>query len=73
MRKLFAILIFLAGCATAQPPAVNVRDGKGYCPICHEWHEEAQMRYALEHAGKTYRFCDINCRVAFERTPEEFR
>ena len=50
MKKLMCVLVFLAGCATAQPPAVNVRDGRGYCPLCHEWHEDAQMRWPAEHA-----------------------
>lgn len=72
MKKLLLVLIFLAGCVTAQPPAVNVRDGRGYCPLCHEWHEDAQMRWPAEHAGKTYRFCDPNCKAAFERNPEKF-
>ena len=72
MKKLLAILVFLVGCATAQPPAVNVRDGRGYCPLCHEWHEDAQMRWPMEHAGKTFRFCDPNCRAAFEKNPDKF-
>lgn len=72
MRRLLFILIFLAGCATAQPPAVNVRDGRGYCAICHEWHEDAAMRWPLEYQGKRYRFCDPNCRAAFERNPDKF-
>jgi len=72
MKKLMLVLVFLAGCATALPPATNVRDGKGYCPLCHEWHPEAQMRWPLENAGKTFRFCDPNCRAAFEKNPEKF-
>jgi len=72
MKKWLWILVFLAGCVTAQPPAANVRDGKGYCPICREWHEDAQMRWPIELGGKTFRFCDPNCRVAFERNPEKF-
>jgi len=72
MKNLMLVLIFLAGCATAQPPAVNVRDGKGYCPICHEWHEDAQMRWPIDYLGKTFRFCDPNCRAAFEKTPDKF-
>lgn len=72
MKKLMLVLVFLAGCATAQPPAVNVRDGRGYCPLCIEWHEDAQMPWALEHAGKTYRFCDPNCRAAFAKNPEKY-
>jgi YHS domain-containing protein len=73
MRVLLAttLLLFL-GCATAQPPAVNVRDGRGYCPICHEWHDDAQMSWPITHEGKVYRFCDPNCRAAFEKNPEKF-
>jgi len=72
MKKWLFVLVFLAGCATSQPAAVNVRDGRGYCPICHEWHEDAQMRWPVEHDGKCYRFCDPNCRAAFEKNPDKF-
>jgi YHS domain-containing protein len=30
------------------------------------------MRWPVEHAGRTYRFCDPNCRAAFESNPEKF-
>jgi YHS domain-containing protein len=73
MKKLMFVLVFLAGCATAtQPPAVNVRDGRGYCPLCVEWHEDGQMRWPTEYAGRTYRFCDPNCRAAFVKNPEKY-
>jgi YHS domain-containing protein len=72
VRTLLLVLIFLAGCATAQPPAANVRNGRGYCAQCHEWHDDAEMRWPIEHRGKVYRFCDPNCRAAFERDPEKF-
>jgi len=72
MKKLMLILVFLAGCATAMPPAVNVRDGRGYCAICREWHDDDQMRWPIDHAGKTYRFCDPNCREAFSKNPDRF-
>ena len=72
MRAWVWVLVFLAGCATVQPPAVNVRDGRGYCALCHEWHDDAQMRWPVEYKGKVFRFCDPNCRAAFERTPEKF-
>lgn len=72
MIKWILMLGLMAGCATPQPPAVNVRDGMGYCPLCREWHEDAQMRWPVEHAGKMYRFCDPNCRAAFERDPGKF-
>jgi len=72
MRKLLWILIFAAGCASPQPPAVNVHDGRGYCALCREWHDEAQMKWPIEYKGRTYRFCDPNCRAAFEKTPEKF-
>jgi YHS domain-containing protein len=72
MKKLSLALIFLAGCATAQPAAVNVRDGKGYCAICRDWHEDVQMQWPVEYQGKTFRFCDPNCREAFLRNPEKY-
>lgn len=72
LRKWLWILVLVAGCATAQPPAVNVRDGRGYCALCHEWHSEDQMKWPTEYQGKTYRFCDPNCREAFLRNPEKF-
>lgn len=69
---MFSLLLF-AGCATtAQPEAVNVRDGRGYCAICHEWHEDSQMRWPIEYQGKMYRFCDPNCRAAFLKSPEKY-
>ena len=72
MKKFLLVLLFLAGCATAQPPAVNVRDGRGYCPICHESHPDAQMRWPVEHEGRCYRFCDPNCQAAFVKNPGKF-
>ena len=73
MRLLLATsLLFLLGCATALPPAANVRDGRGYCPICQDWHAEAQMSWPIEHEGKIFRFCDPNCRATFEKNPEKF-
>ena len=67
----FSLLLF-AGCATVQSPAVNVRDGRGYCAICHDSHAADQMRWPIEYQGKSYRFCDPNCRAAFEKNPEKF-
>jgi len=72
MKTWLWVLVFLAGCAASQPAAVNVRDGRGYCPLCHEWHDDDQMRWPAEHAGKCYRFCDPNCRAAFVKDPEKF-
>ncbi|HLY12673.1 MAG TPA: hypothetical protein VKW04_25435 [Planctomycetota bacterium] len=72
MKKWMLALVFLAGCATAQPPAVNVREGRGYCPLCHEWHDDAQMKWPVEHDGKIFRFCDPNCRAAFVKDPDRF-
>ena len=73
MRLLLAFgLLLFAGCATSLPPAVNVRDGRGYCAICHDSHAEDQMRWPIEYQGKSYRFCDPNCRAAFEKNPEKF-
>jgi YHS domain-containing protein len=71
MKRWLFVLVFLAGCATALPPAVNVRDGRGYCPLCHEWHDDAQMPWSADYEGKTYRFCDPNCRAAFLKSPEK--
>ena len=73
MRLMLAFgLLLFAGCATSLPPAVNVRDGRGYCAICHDWHEDAQMKWPIEYQGKSYRFCDPNCRAAFQKNPEKF-
>src|SRR3954467_2984958 len=71
MKKFLLSLVFLAGCATAQPLGANVRRGRGYWPLCHEWHEDAQMRWAADYEGKTFRFCDPNCRAAFLKDPEK--
>lgn len=71
--RAFALLVLLAaGCAGPPPTADNIVDGRGYCPICVEWHPAAAMRWPLEHQGKIYRFCDLNCRAAFERDPEKY-
>ena len=72
MRKALFVLALLAGCATVLPPAVNVRDGRGYCPICRDWHDADQMQWPVEYKGKTYRFCDPNCREAFQQSPEKY-
>ena len=72
MKTWILALMLIAGCAAAPPTAVNIRDGKGYCPICVEWHDAAEMRWPIEHGGRTYRFCDPNCRAAFEREPEKY-
>jgi len=65
-------LLFLAGCAVAAPVAANIRDGRGYCPICVEWHDASAMRWPVEHGGRTYRFCDPNCRALFEADPGRY-
>lgn len=70
--RIAVFLILLAGCAGSPVVAENVRDGRGYCPICVEWHEAAAMKWPVEHAGKTYAFCDPNCRAGFLRDPEKF-
>ena len=72
MRKWILILLFAAGCGTIAPTAVNIRNGKGYCPICAEWHEAAAMRWPTEYQGKRFRFCDPNCRATFEAEPERW-
>jgi YHS domain-containing protein len=72
MKKLILVLVLLAGCATAYPPAVNVRDGKGYCAICRDWHDAAQMQWPVEYQGMSFRFCDPNCREAFLQNPEKY-
>jgi YHS domain-containing protein len=72
MKRLILASIFLTGCAAAQPPAENVRDGKGYCPICRDWHQDVQMKWPVERQGKSYRFCDPNCREAFLQNPEKY-
>jgi len=64
--------VLLAGCAAPAPVGANIRDGRGYCPICVEWHEASAMRWPIERGGKTYCFCDANCRAAFEHDPEKF-
>ena len=65
------LLLFLAGCAAQPIVAENISDGRGYCPICHEWHEAVQMKWPVEYAGKRYAFCDPNCRAVFLRDPEK--
>ena len=72
MRTLILSIILISGCATVYPPAVNVRDGKGYCPICRDSHEDVQMRWSVDYKGRNYRFCDPNCREAFLSSPEKY-
>jgi YHS domain-containing protein len=72
MRKWFLLLVFLAGCATPLPPAANVREGRGYCPICVMWHDASEMQWPVTFEGKTFRFCDPNCRATFERDPRKY-
>jgi len=72
MRTFILILIFASGCVTPPPVAVHIRDGKGYCPICCERHPEALMNWSFKYQGKTYRFCDPNCREAFRRNPDRY-
>lgn len=66
------LILAAAGCAAPLPPAVNVKDGRGYCPVCDEWHPDAQLRRVVERDGRTYRFCDPNCAAAFGRDPDRF-
>lgn len=72
MRTWILVWLLVAGCGTASPTATNIRDGRGYCPICTEWHGASEMRWPIEHGGKTYRFCDPNCRAAFVKEPEKY-
>jgi YHS domain-containing protein len=66
------ILVFAAGCRAAVPKAENIREGKGYCPVCVMWHDAGEMRWPLDYQGKTYLFCDPNCKVAFLKDPEKY-
>lgn len=69
--KVVVLLLLLAGCAGPVIVGENISDGRGYCPICMEWHEAAQMKWPAVYAGKTYAFCDPNCRAIFLRDPEK--
>jgi len=66
------LLFLLAGCAGPPPVGVNVRDGRGYCPICVMWHDAAEMRWPIDFKGRRYAFCDPNCRAKFEKEPENY-
>ena len=74
IRLWLAGLAMLAGCAGGPPPpgAANVREGKGWCPICRMWHDEGEMGWPATWQGKNYRFCDPNCRAAFTQNPEKY-
>jgi YHS domain-containing protein len=72
MRVLAMVFLLAAGCAGAPPSGVNLRDGRGYCPICTDWHDVAAMKWPLEFRGRTYAFCDANCRAAFLKDPEKY-
>lgn len=72
MRRHLSILLLAAACASPLPEAANVRGEKGYCPICRMWHDAALLRWPATYGGKTFRFCDPNCRAAFQRDPEGF-
>ena len=72
MRAWALIVLFLAGCAGAVPTAANIRDGRGYCPICVEWHDAAELRWPVEHGGRSFRFCDANCRALFTAEPDKY-
>ena len=72
MRTAILVALVLAGCAGGAPTGTNIRDGKGYCPICVMWHDAAEMRWPVEHQGRTFRFCDPNCRAAFASDPEKY-
>ena len=72
MRTWIFLLFLIAGCGTLEPTAVNIRGGRGYCPICTDWHEASAMRWPVDHGGKVYRFCDPNCRAAFGKEPEKY-
>jgi YHS domain-containing protein len=69
---LIGVLVLAAGCAETPPRGENIREGKGYCPVCVDWHEAGQMRWPLEYQGKTFLFCDPNCKAAFLKDPEKY-
>ena len=46
-------------------PRIRQRDRREQCL-------RVRMRWPLEHQGRLYRFCDPNCRAAFEKNPEKF-
>jgi YHS domain-containing protein len=72
MRTWILALALMVGCAGAPPQGVNIRGGRGYCPICADWHDAAAMQWRSDYQGKTYWFCDPNCKAAFEQHPEKY-
>lgn len=40
--------------------------------VCGSEVEERKAYYRTEHDGKTYYFCSITCKEAFDAAPEEY-
>lgn len=72
MRHWIWIVLFVAGCSAVPPKGENIREGKGYCPVCVMWHGADDMHWPIDYQGKTFLFCDPNCRAAFLKDPEKF-
>ena len=71
MRVWAMVLLLIAGCESVPLTGVNLRDGRGYCPICTDWHEAGAMKWPIVYQGRSYVFCDPNCRAAFLADPEK--
>jgi YHS domain-containing protein len=41
-------------------------------PVCGMMVEPATAAASYEYKGKTYYFCSVGCKVAFERDPEKY-
>ena len=41
-------------------------------PVCKMEVEEAKAAATLEYKGKTYYFCAMGCKRAFEESPEKY-
>ncbi len=41
-------------------------------PVCRMEVNEKTAKYKTEHNGKTYYFCAVGCKEAFERNPNKY-
>ncbi len=41
-------------------------------PVCKMEVEESTAAATAEHEGKTYHFCAVGCKVAFEKEPAKY-
>ena len=62
--------LLFGGCCAGQDAKVSSRVARD--PVCGMDVEESTAAATYEYGGKTYYFCAVGCKKAFEQSPERY-